>query len=213
MLNLISKDILMQKKTLAIAILFIFVESIYVHSANELSVIFISVMMPFAVEFLLLTNSCLLDDKNKSYIILNSLPVTKKSVVIAKYISVLVFFVISVCIQFIFTALINTNRYSVMKMEYIIIGFFFIAVLSSVYLPVYFKFGYLKTKWSIMILFFAMYFGISFVNDHNIIKMIKAFNNIPYWTLYGSAFFISIILMVISFFISSAFYNNRELSR
>ncbi|MFL0251042.1 ABC-2 transporter permease [Clostridium neuense] len=212
MLNLISKDILMQKKTLAIAILFIFVESIYVYFAKEVPVIIISILVPFAVEYLLLTNSCLLDDKNKSYIIINSLPVTKKNVVIAKYISVLVFFVIAICIQSIFAALINSNK-GIMKIEYIIICFCLIAILNSVYLPAYFKSGYAKTKWLIMILFFAMYLGISSINNHNLIKMIKIFTSMSYWTLCGSALLISAILMVISFFISSAFYNNRELSR
>lgn len=212
MLNLISKDIFMQKKNLIITILFIFVENIYVHFGNGISAIFISVVVPFLVEYLLLTNSCLLDDKNKSHIIINSLPVARKSIVIARYISVLVFFAIAVCIQFLFSALMNTNKYGIMKIEYVIIGFSFITVLSSLYLPIYFKMGYSKTKWPIMILLFAMFFGISFIDNHNIIKMIKVFTSIPYWTLFVSSVFISVILMLVSLIISIAFYSSREFS-
>lgn len=212
MLNLISKDILMQKKNLLLILLFILGENIYIHFISGYPMIFISVLVPFAAEYFLLTNSCLFDDKNKSYIILNSLPVTRKSVVIAKYISSLVFFAIGICLQLIFAALININKYGIMKIEYIIICFCFIAILSSVYLPIYFKSGYAKTKWPIMILFFAMYLGISSINNHNLIKMIKVFTSMSYWTLCGSALLISIILMVISLFVSAVFYNSREFS-
>lgn len=212
MLNLICKDILIQKKGVVASVLSIFAANILACFLNGYQTIYLFILFPFAAECTLLTNSCLVDDKNKSYIVLSSLPVNRRSIVIARYLSVFIFSIIGICSEAIFTALINGNKYGSMKLEYMIICLGFIIVLSSLYLPVYFKAGYAKTKYFIMGLFFVMFLGTSFINQNNIGKIINTFKNIPYWSLYAGGILICFILMFISLIISISFYNSREFS-
>lgn len=90
MLNLVIKDILIQKKTIIFALLYAaFVLAFF-------STIFPSgfglyVMSPMIITYLYITFAVQYDDKNNSEVILNSLPLKRSDIVISKYISTFVF--------------------------------------------------------------------------------------------------------------------------
>lgn len=89
MINLIKKDLLIQKKSF----IFVFFYSLFMFVIfnNPAFVNMIYVMgMIISVYFFLITGN-MEDEKNKSDILLNSLPVLRSRIVLAKYVSVFVY--------------------------------------------------------------------------------------------------------------------------
>ena len=76
MLNLIIKDIVIQKKTLLYALLYtIFAStSFFIMSPNGFN---LYVLSPIAINYMFITFALSYDDKNKSEIVLNSLPLKR----------------------------------------------------------------------------------------------------------------------------------------
>ena len=85
------------------------------------------------------------DEKNKSEIILNSLPLKRNDIVIAKYISTFAFSILgiiySILIGFIgnFIGLSMFTR--LISLKDIVLVLTSVCILSSIFFPVYFKFG------------------------------------------------------------------------
>lgn len=141
MLNLIIKDILIQKKTLLYAFLYTIVAATGFFTMND-SGIFLYVLSPIGITYMFIYYAANYDDKNKSEIILNSLPLKRDEIVISKYISAFLFasigIIYSILIDFIGrkTGLLHTMSISLLDIVSVIA---FVCILSSIYFPVYFK--------------------------------------------------------------------------
>ena len=84
MLNLIIKDIIIQKKTF----LYVFLYSIFISftfSTLKPSGLGLYVLCPIITTYFIITYALTYDDKNKSEIVLNSLPLRRDDIVISKY--------------------------------------------------------------------------------------------------------------------------------
>lgn len=209
MFNLICKDVVIQKKSIVGCILFIIFYNILALFSKGYSGIFIYAGLPLVIEYLLLTNTFLFDDKNKSYVILNSLPIGRKNIVISRYLSVFVFFIVAISSQFILSTLVN--RHITMKIDYVIADFIIVNIMSAVCLPLYFKYRYTKLKYFFMMFFFAFWFGVPYVVEKiDIVKLVGIFKGISYLGLYTISISCAIALIIISLTISIVIYNNRE---
>jgi len=95
MLNLIIKDMIIQKKTFLYVLLYSVFISFAFSSLKPIGV-GLYVLNPVITTYFLITYALIYDDKNKSEIILNSLPLSRVDIVISKYISIFVFAAIGI---------------------------------------------------------------------------------------------------------------------
>ncbi len=160
MISLLKKDLLIQKKSFLFLFLFgIFMFIIFNNPVFE-EMIYIMGMI-IAVYFFLVTAS-LEDEKNKSEIILNSLPLCRSQLVLAKYLSVFAYIFIGVVffgvvgLLFQLPALPFTPRL-LNTMDLLAAGLL-VSIYVSVYFPLYFRFGASALRLFSVIFFLFFFF-------------------------------------------------------
>ncbi|HEY5563223.1 MAG TPA: ABC-2 transporter permease [Clostridiaceae bacterium] len=212
MLNLIIKDIIIQKKTFLYAFILAVVASTNFMNPGPNGFI-LYVFSPIFINYMFINLALSYDDKNKSEIALNSLPIKRNDLVIAKYISIFVFAAIgiiySIVIGFIgkivglsmFTTTITLNN--------VVTILTCACIYNSILFPIYFKLGIMKTQIITVVLFFLIM--IAFSNQNKIVdqKFIQ-FVNSSTLTLNSLALIASLIFFVISLIISVYIYNNKQ---
>ncbi|MCM1992387.1 ABC-2 transporter permease [Oceanirhabdus seepicola] len=91
------------------------------------------------------------EEQNKSNIILRSLPVSNGDIAISKYIYTIIVFILWVIVSrvgpIIYFAAKGELTVEVFQLDYILIAALGYGLLASIYLPLYFKFGYLKMRY------------------------------------------------------------------
>lgn len=218
MLSLMLKDILLLKKTIAFSALYLVFMLFVFASLDNAASVFVICMV--AITYMLTVSGCALDDKNKADVILNSLPLSRSVIVGARYLMVFVYVIFAVIIYILATRVVGMMHLipslHPVSLEEVLGAFLSISFLASIYLPLYFKFGYIKSKIYHFILFFGMFFGISLVASG-----IASGNP----TLLGIAAFLSrqsegvigamiagtaLALLAVSYGISLRIYRNRE---
>jgi ABC-2 type transport system permease protein len=141
------------------------------------------------------------DKKYNSEVIVNSLPLARKQIVLAKYIMALIIFIISMIVS----SPVVINRFEDGTFEFItttvitISGFVFIYL--SIVLPILFWFGYKKASFiTLFILIAPTAIGTMFFEI-----------NLEQIQLYNSVLFVSSICMfIVSIFVSVKLYEKRE---
>ncbi|WPC43167.1 ABC-2 transporter permease [Clostridium sp. JS66] len=214
MLNLILKDVLIQKKYLLISVLYALF-FVFCFQSNA-SMIF--AMIPYMIPYMLILGACGFDDKNKSEIMLNSLPIDRTTLVIAKYLSSLFFIFIGILVSFVFTTLLNflgfVHMNRLMNLEDILSITIGVLIICCVYFPFYFKFGYQKSRY-FLIAMFCLFLGTTTFLASNIIRvpknLISSLNSQPDWLIASFIAVIAAILFLSSILISIKFYINKDL--
>ena len=220
MLNLLRKDILVQKHTIWFALGY----SIFIFFAfsNKTFAPFVYIMGAVAISYVLILSAVQSELKNNSDLVLLSLPVKRQEVVAAKYLAILVFILLSLItmgiIGLIFmqsplpfpTRLINWQDAAITLVSVIL--------MTSIYLPAYYKLG---GKWLqvinivlFMIIFFAPSTIVGYLNAHQqdqgVQWLVQTVVQNPYL-----ASWLGIIcvagLMLISFLISLNIYRKQDL--
>ncbi|NMM64767.1 ABC-2 transporter permease [Clostridium sp. P21] len=214
MLNLILKDVLIQKKYLLISVLY----ALFFAFCFQSNASMMFVMIPTMIPYLLILGACGFDDKNKSEIMLNSLPIDRTTLVIAKYLSSLFFIFMGILLTFVFTTLLNflgfihMNR--LMNLEDILSITVGVLIICCVYFPFYFKFGYQKSRY-FLIGMFCLFFSGGIFLANNVIKvpknLISSLNSQPDWLIATFIAVIVAILFLISLLLSIKFYINKDL--
>lgn len=158
MFSLVLKDILVQKKNLW----FIVFYGIFFHVAMYGMENMAYVAGAVAVAYIFIVGACAVDEKNKSELLLNSLPIDRKHIVLSKYLTALVFLVIGSVTSALTGAVMKIAG---LPMPAHFIGveelwgiFAAITLFTSVYFPLYFKFGYMKTRYITTFLFLFTFF-------------------------------------------------------
>lgn len=213
MLSLMMKDIYLLKRTLAFSVLYLII-MLFAFSGMDNTVNFFAIIF-VAITYMLMMSSCAMDDKSKADVMLNSLPLSRSAIVCAKYLMVLVYMLFAFAIYIVAAWVIGRlnlmpNLYH-MNMEGIALAFFTSSFMTGIYLPLYFKFGYIKSRiWNFLLLF-GIIFGIGTLKI-NIGEMNSAapqgtqsFPSVD-MTLYGAA----LAVLAISYVISLKIYRNRE---
>lgn len=217
--NLILKDILIQKKMIITALLYtVFMMFTFQSMDGAKFTIIVT-----AVTYLFVMSACAYDDKNKSDIMLNSLPISRKKVVLSRYMSLFVFAAISMTVYIVISGVIKLAhiplKVNTISIEDIVGSITSLVIVASLYFPVFFKVGYIKSKMLNFIIFFSMFFGVSlligFFKEHklnntaitNLIKYISTQSDI---TIVLSLILIMLLVLSISYSLSLKFYKNRE---
>lgn len=219
MYNLLLKDVLIQKKTIAMSILISIIYSfIFKNNNDKLFVnMFISIIVVM-FSYIFINTACSYDDKAEK--MLNSLPVKRIDIVLTKYISIFLFLIISfvICtfVLFIlnFEGLIHAKNF--MTFENILGPGIAVILLNSIYFPMYFRFGYNKTRYVNLVVFFSIFFIPQVLSKKitmsKINGFIQYFNSKPDWIVVTGIIVITFIILLISFVISYFGYKKREFS-
>jgi len=217
MINLIIKDILIQKRQLVFSLLYLGFMIIAFQSFGE--IMFSAGIVAFI--YMLSMTACASEDKVKSDIMLNSLPIKRVNIVLQKYISIYIYFIMGTISYIVFSKLLQflqipIKTYS-LTLEVFLAGFMASSFMAGLYFPLYFKFGYMKMRIVNFILFFLIFFGISLLS-----KYIQGSTSLHFFyninVLWGNnkmlfiavAALIFVTLMAISLGLAVYFYKKRE---
>ncbi|WP_251861920.1 ABC-2 transporter permease [Clostridium sp. Marseille-Q2269] len=203
MLNLIKKD-LMITKSYMMKVLAGIIFSIFIFYNIDKQNMFVYCM--YVSVYIIITTSFTYGEISKEDYILNSLPIKKNQVVWAKYISVILYFaftlIVIYIIAFIAYILNFRNIIGFPTIKTVIYSLIVILVSTGLQLPIYFKFGYNRGRIIAMIIYFSIFAVIYKNSEYNMVN-----SNIVYETL-G---ILSIILFVISIFLSMKIYSSKEI--
>ena len=220
MILLLKKDLLIQKKSF----LFLFLYGIFMFIIfnNPVFVDMIYIMgMIIAVYFFLVTAS-MEDEKNKSEIILNSLPLYRSQLVLAKYLSVFAYILIGavffgvVGLLFQLPTIPFTPRL-LNAMDLLAAGLL-VSIYVSIYFPLYFRFGA-----SALRLFSVIFFLIFFFMPRYLVDLYFAYEETEAVRFLKNSFLeqsplapaavvivITLMLLTVSFLISRQIYLRKE---
>lgn len=213
MLRLVFKDFLLQKKMF----LFMFVYIVFFMIAFQGSGNFQVTPIIVAVSYMFLMTSCAWEDKNNSDVLLNSIPIARWRIVAAKYVSLIAYTAVAVLAYWIVKTVISVTglplEVAAIAWEGVLGGLLGVGLVSALYLPLFFRLGYLRSKSVNFIIFFG-FFGL-------IGLLPKLFPARPEWiTALESAEFgaptiavlvgIFVLLQGLSYAFSVTFYTRRE---
>jgi ABC-type transport system involved in multi-copper enzyme maturation permease subunit len=175
-----------------------------------------------SIAYLLIIYSNGYDEKNKSEIILNSLPVRRDSIVTAKYVSIFLFFLLGVAITGVAGAVITPMNIipgmRFMRLSDVLGIFISVGLMYSVYYPLYFKFGSLKLKIFNIVIYMLFLFVpnilVSIIeenpNDNIVRKVISIIEWSPAWMLQIFTIIVIMIVLIVSMEMSIKIYRNKE---
>jgi len=176
-----------------------------------------------AVTYMLVITACAYDEKNKADVMLNSLPLKRLHIVLAKYLSVFIYLVICTVIYMVITILISLTGLPVkvypVSLAGLAGGLFAVSLTTGIYFPFYFKFGYIKSKFLNLILFFTLYFGltssISFFYMNRDVAWVKNlssfFQRLSDIQIFAFLVLLTMIILTVSFALSLKAYQSRDL--
>jgi len=219
MLNLILKDILVQKRTIIFAFLYsIFI--FFVFSRPPFSQLIYS-MGAVAISYIFIITALQADFKNNTIIIINSLPVKRSEIVVSKYLSLFVYIAISFSLLVIVGLLIKVSplpfdvRYP--GLYDLVITFLSVGILISVYIPVYFKTG---GRWvqilNILLFMFIFFFPSTLLNyfveeqDQSLVISIVRYSSENMLLVYLIAVIATLLILAVSFKCSQRIYLKRD---
>lgn len=215
MFHLIKKDILVQKNSLLLSIVLMIFFSITLFSLGSAG---LTVGM-IAITYQLVLGASTLEEKVNGDIILLSLPIKKSSIVLSKYLSIYVFAAYAILGFYLIHLAVKLSQVPLdmpFTSSAILGSLAAITLYFSICLPIIFKYGYLKSKMIILIVFFGTVFGGSFLVSTMLEnerfnpaqKWLELTNNGWEWMLLLG---IPLLLLLgISYFVSLTFYKKRE---
>ncbi len=208
MYPLILKDILLLKKLILLILGFI------------LFFFFLENSSAFAIAvagFAFIQNSGSFDDRSRSDLMWNSLPISRSKIVSAKYITVLLFglFVIGIVILFqvIMHFLLNMYEQPFPEVNQIMVGFLTMLIAGAIYYPIYYKFGEKYARILLMIIMFGIIILgniVWYVVQEEAEKVIAFFsqNSSEQLVVYGIV--VTVLLYGISWALSIKVYNAKD---
>ena len=232
MLNLVWKDLQILKRILLIAPIYAFCGFfVFSFTMKGAALSFITII----VTYTLLDRACDLDTRSNSEIILNSLPLCRKDIVLAKYISVFLYAAIAILSSVFAQEVVSVTGISILggapirkiSLEGFVGALVAMVTFISFYYPIYFKLGYARIKWVGMILVLSLMFfipmgsniarGLGGVRNpilQNIIVLMGRLGNWLQtqtdWQIASYMLVLALILMSASVRLSMRFYARRE---
>ena len=202
MINLILKDVLIQKN-----VILFYIATIIIYLFADVSPILIVPL--YSLVFINMTFSY--DEKDNANILLNSLPYTRKEIVTSKYVGALIFTALFIMITYGGNYLINGTETSFSwKAILLIIGLVMVAI--SFMLPVFYKFkrqylviasGALVGIYLVTIKFFVPNF------NEKLRELTQKFITLQETQMYFIAIFTIVILYIGSWLLSIRIYERK----
>ncbi|MGE5628452.1 MAG: ABC-2 transporter permease [Solirubrobacterales bacterium] len=209
MLKLIIKDIVIQKRTIPIAlayvVFFIFITS---NNLNKGSIYIIGVTLAYMFTL----GAIQYEEKYKAQNVIASLPVTRTDMVFSRYFGMIfftgastVFICIIVFILNLFNFMPGLENINVQDIKTIIVS---AVVLMSIMIPLNYGLGVKKTRFVNVILYLTFFFGL--MNIYENIFMEPGNNPIvTFWSSYG--LFIALVMLALSIVLSLIIYKNKDI--
>lgn len=201
MINLIFKDVLIQKKMIGL-----YMATIIIYLLVDVPPIFLGII--YSIVFILNTFS--VDEKDNTNILLNSLPYTRKEIVSSKYIGSLIFTTIIIFIIYVGNFLLNGKEVLFMWKEMLLV-FSLVMVAISFMFPISYKF---KTQY--LVIASGVLFGIYLltinllVPINDILKdLTRKFMTLQETQMYFIAIFTIVILYIGSWLLSIRIYERK----
>lgn len=215
MINLIKKDILIQKRTLPFLCIFVIIFGLNSQINSQGSLYILGV----TIGYILTIGALAYDETYKGNILINSLPLTRKDIVISKYIGIFFFTALSLIFLTFISLIVNIVGSSDLTIRYISftdikIITSTVLILSSIMIPLFLKFGTKLGKLFNFIVFFAFFSVSSFVmqnKDDSLVKNVSSFivnNNGVNLTIIG--IIILTCIYILSMYFSFKIYNNKD---
>lgn len=215
MINLIKKDILIQKKVFPFLCIFVIIFALnsQINSHGSLYILGVT------IGYILTIGALAYDETYKGNILINSLPITRKDVVISKYIAIFFFTAFSLIFLTFMALIFNLIGFSDLTINYISftdikIITSTVLILSSIMIPVFLKFGTKLGKLFNFIVFFIFFSISSFImqnKDESFIKNTLNFiinNNGANLTIIGIV--ILTCICILSMYFSFKIYENKD---
>jgi len=217
MIFLIFKDILLQKKMLIFGFIYV---TMMVFLFQEKSGIMLHASI-IAVTYIMGQTSCANDDKSKSDLLYNSLPIGRSEIVFSKYVSMFVFALIGIIyyqILFIFIKLLGLEIIiASITIPSIMGALFSMSILNGIYLPIYYKVGFIKSKIVNMLLFVGLFilgpqiYMLKGKENLEIVgNLFKSYNELSYFWAQITMLVGLILALSVSYLLSLKFYSKRE---
>lgn len=221
MLSLLLKDVFVLKKYFLIALAYLVIMSF---SLTYTLGPVIAPVLTVAVTYILVLQSCAIDDKSKSELALLSLPLLRKEIVQVKYLTLFVYAVITfLCLIVVrrFIVLFGQSNFSPLTCVTFAATLLAVSLMGAIIYPLYFKFGYIKSKYIFMLTFFTFFFAPGFLialfknPGHSplpktlsaIFQWISSLSN---FSVVFSALLFAAMFTGASYFLSLKFYEKRE---
>ncbi|WP_139903702.1 ABC-2 transporter permease [Clostridium thermarum] len=217
MFSLIIKDLLLLKKMVVFVVVYMLV-LFFAFKDMPQAALYTGIV---GSTYVLVATSLAYDDKNNSDIVLNSLPLSRSEIVLAKYLQIFLYALVG---SSIFTIIVSILKLLNIDTGGIKIGFdtiataiFSVVLMNSIYFPFFYKLGYIKSKYVNFVLFFTFFFlmqnlvkNIVCTENPSLLKAIDIFrglsvNLLALLTLGGA-----VVIAVISYSLSLKFYRARE---
>ena len=217
MKGLIIKDLCVIKNQMK-SLLLVLVLFIFLSIANK-NATFVLFLIPFYMIMILITTFSY-DEFNKWECYCNSLPLSRKEIVKAKYLlfnaSSLVVLVLGVLASFIIPNFIENTTFESIYASIIGVAFG-ICLVISLLIPFYYKFGSQKGRImlfltiAILALLIGTITSLDVFNNIELMNIINSLNNLSLGMFTLLLIIVTVIIMTISYYISVRIYNNKEL--
>ncbi|RDV32182.1 ABC-2 transporter permease [Lysinibacillus capsici] len=199
MLNLIKRDVILQKRQLLLFIPFILV-FILLGAPPVLIFLVASIFIPF--------NTYAYDEKVETNILLNSLPYTRTEIIASRYLGAIVYMILSIGVTSL--ALLAFNKH--FTVSDIAIGSGLFLLFAALTFPLFqiFKQGYITT---VILISFILLTWISrpialYMNEH-LTTIIDFVDNTSVTVLYTGATFFIMLIYIISWGITHSIYQRK----
>lgn len=213
MYQLIKKDLLVQKKTIILSLILIIFYAFYFGDMGPAGL----ALSAFTVTYMLTLGAFCIDEKNNSDKLLISLPIKRSSIVLSKYLLVLVITAYVILLNFFITTVVKLFNLSLnplpLTTEGVLSSFAVPVLYCSIALPIVFRFGYLKSRMINLIVFFSLIAGltplINKIAEGNVSQgKFLLSNSTPQAALI--ILLPTLLLFALSYILSLFFYNRRE---
>lgn len=216
MLNLIVKDVILLRKTILIGFVYTVVMALAFSGTTGLAMFTAST---FAVTFLLIQTPCAYDEKSRAEPMLLSLPIRRETVVNAKYAVIALYTLIAV-VQYMlvygFVKLTGLPLHMAAISVESAAGLLLVVVLAaSIFYPVFFRLGYMKTRYVNIFLFAGFFAGggalaAALGGEEWAADFVRVLDGQPDWLLCCGLLGLMLGILLISYCMSIKFYRGRE---
>ena len=217
MKGLIIKDLCVIKNQMK-SLLLVLALFIFLSIANK-DATFVLFLIPFYMIMILITTFSY-DEFNKWECYCNSLPLSRKEIVKAKYLlfnaSSLIVLILGVLASFIIPNFIENTTFESIYASIIGVAFG-ICLVISLLIPFYYKFGSQKGRImlfltvAILALLIGTITSLDVFNNIELMNIINSLNNLSLGMFTLLLIIVTIIIMTISYYISVKIYSNKEL--
>lgn len=217
MKGLIIKDLCVIKNQMR-SLLLILVFFVFISIINK-DATFILFLVPFYMIMILITTFSY-DEFNKWECYCNSLPLSRKEIVKAKYLlfnaTSLIVLVLGILASIIVPNFIENITFESIYASIIGVAFG-ICLVISLLIPFYYKFGSNKGRImlfitiTILALIIGIITSLDIFNNVELMNMINSLNNLSIGMFTLLLIIVTVIIMTISYYISVRIYNNKEL--